>query len=361
MNKSRFALNNFTLSELKSQIAIKLCFQIVGKPDCIKLSEILLKEGYGSISVTTLYRLFVNFNGIIPYQNTLNVLSNFIGYSCWEDFIKKNEVKNPNYTVSQQKDISNNLIFHCISSGATKPLTSFFESIEETEYKFKVKIALDVYDSLLKINNPEQFFSKFISNKFVKEFVLEDGFDPGFRIKNYDYAFKLYSSNYSKINSLESVQDFVFSKAVLFRHYYLKGNLEEAIKIGSNIYSQNYITDNELESIYIFPNIRFRAYKIWYYYLIGKDKNTIEDYIIELIDYCYTIYYSLDNLKKRIVFHCIAEVLCLSNVSVKYHYILKNIFKSEFFDIPNFVFEKPLKKSLPYFEPNGLVHYRPLK
>lgn len=361
MPKSRYALNAFILSELKSQIAIKLCFPIMGKPDCIKLSEILLKEGFGSISVTTLYRLFVNFNGIIPYQNTLNVLVNYIGYSCWSDFVEKIDDKNHNYSINQQKDISNNLIFHCIETGATKSLTSYFESIENLDYKFKVKVALDVYDSLLHVKRPELFFSKFYTNKFVKSMVLEDAFDPAFRIKNYDYAYNLYCKNSTINNSLEAIQDYVFSQSVLFRHYFLIGNLEKAFAIGTKLYSKTTITKYDLDTIFIFPNIRFRAYKIWYYQLIGTPKSSIEDYVIELMDYCENCYNSLDSLGKKIVFHCIAEVFCYSEMDRNYHILLKEIFKNEFSAIPNCLFEKPLKKSLPYFEPNGLLHYRPLK
>ena len=87
MSKTRFALNTYTLLELKSQLALKLFFVVSNKSDCQKLSEILLKEGFGSISVTTLYRLFINYNGAVPYKNTLTVLARFIGYDSWENFI----------------------------------------------------------------------------------------------------------------------------------------------------------------------------------------------------------------------------------------------------------------------------------
>jgi hypothetical protein len=242
-----------------------------------------------------------------------------------------------------------------------KALFDFFESIENMEYKFKVKVALDVYDSLLKVKKPELFFSKFHNNKFVKQYVLEDAFDPAFRIKNYDYAYKLYSKDVTIHHSLESIQDYVFSQSVLFRHYFLSGNHEEAFAIGTKIYTKTTVTDSDLNTIFVFPNIRFRAYKIWYYQLIGKQKNTIEEYVVELMEYCKNKYNSLDSLGRRIVFHCIAEVFCISNIDTKYHLLLKNLFKEEFLSIPNHLFEKPLKKSLPYFEANGLLHYRPVK
>jgi len=360
MTKSKNTLNSFTLSELKSQIAAKLRFPIIGKPDCSLLSDILFKEGFGSISDTTLYRLFVNFNGIIPYQNTLNVLVNYIGYSCWSDFVSKIEVKNYNHTTNKQNKASNSLIFHCIENGETKPLITFFESIEDMEHKFKVKVALDIYDSLLEVKKPELFLTSFYSNKFVKKYVLEDLFDPAFRIKNYDYVYKLYGNEFNKNNTLSAIQDYVFSQSVLFRNYFLIGNHEEAFAIGTKLYSQTTITDADLDSIFIFPNIRFRAYKIWYYLMIGKPKNSIEEYVLELLEYCKNKYNAHDSIGKGIIFHSIAEVFSYSNDYIKYHSILKNIFKEEFLAFPNYFFEKPLKKLLPYFEANGLIHYRPI-
>ena len=360
MSTSRYTLNTFILSELKSELTLKLRFSIVGKPACAKFSDILVNEGYGYLSVATLYRLFVKFEGIVPYQNTLNILVNFIGYDCWPDFVKKIEANNNNYSVIQKKVVPNTLIYYCIESETTEPLLSFFESIEDMDHEFKAKVAIDIYDSLLKTSKPEDFFTKFIDNKFVKEYVLEIMFDPAFRIKNYEHAYKLYCNDFKKATSIASIQDYIFSQSVLFRHYVLSGNIKEASNIGKRIYSENSINSSDLESIYIFPNIRFRAYKIWYFQLIGYPKNSIEDYVIELLDYCKNKYESLGFIERKIVFHCVAEVFCRSIVDLKHHLALKTIFKKEFATIPNFVFDKSLKKALPYFEVNGLLYYRPI-
>ena len=360
MSTSRYTLNTFILSELKSELTLKLRFSIVGKPACAKFSDILVNEGYGYLSVATLYRLFVKFEGISPYQNTLNILVNFIGYDCWPDFVKKIEANNNNYSTTQKKVVPNTLIYYCIESETTEPLLSFFESIEDMDHEFKAKVAIDIYDSLLKTSKPEDFFTKFIDNKFVKEYVLEIMFDPAFRIKNYEHAYKLYCNDFKKATSIASIQDYIFSQSVLFRHYFLIQNAHEASSIGEKIYSENSINSSDLESIYIFPNIRFRAYKIWYFQLIGHPKNSIEDYVIELLDYCKNKYESLGFVERKIVFHCVAEVFCSSIVDLKHHLALKTIFKKEFETIPNFVFDKSLKKALPYFEVNGLLYYRPI-
>ncbi|RAR73777.1 hypothetical protein [Flavobacterium aciduliphilum] len=360
MTKSRNTLNAFTLSELKSQISIKLGFPIVGKTDCLKLSTLLQKKNYGSISVSTLYRLFVNYKGIIPYQNTLDVLSQYLEYSCWANFVDTVEKKSPNRPSPEKIEITNNLLFHCIQYEATKPLTSYFESIEEMDYSFKAKVALEVYDSLLLTKKPELFFSNFSKNKFVKQFVLEDAFDPGFRIKNYDWAFKLYCNN-TFDNSKENLQDYVFSQSVLFRHYVLSNNNKEALEIGKKIFIQKPVLSDDLDDIFIFPNIRYRAYKLWYLILINKSRMEIKNYIEELLEYCRTIYIDLDEISRKIVFQTIGEVFCYTTIISKYHVELKTIFKKEFETIPNSVFEKPLKKTLHYFESNGLLFHRPTK
>ena len=214
--------------------------------------------------------------------------------------------------------------------------------------------------SLILINNGDSVDTKWIDINQIRNVFKVDSFQLIFNNKNYDYAYKLYCKDATIDNSLDAIQDYVFSQSVLFRHYFLNGNHEEAFTIGTKIYTQTTITDSDLDAIYIFPNIRFRAYKIWYYQLLGKPKNSIEHYVIELLDYCKNNYNSLDSYGRKILFHCIAEVFCFSNISSKYHLQLKNIFEEEYFAIPNYLFEKPLKKSLPYFEPNGLVHYRPL-
>lgn len=361
MINSRYALNTYTLSELKNQVALKLCFSISGKCDCAKLSEILREEGYGSISETTLYRLFVNYNGITPYKNTLNVLAQYIGYTSWEDFI--DIVESNSYSgriiLSNRNQDEDSLLFHCIANDTYKPLHNYFESIQGRAYSFKVNVALDVYDSLLKIEKPELFFSEFKQNKFVKEFVLEDAFDPAFRITNYDYAYKLYSNEINNIDSIESMQDFVFSQSVLFRYYFISKKLPDALQIGKKIFETSSINFEDLEKIFIFPKIRFKAYKLWFLEITEKSRHAIDDYANEILEYCKYISFNQDSNYKKIVFHTVAEVFCLSSLSLDYHSKLKNIFVEEFSKLPKNIFEKPLQHSLPYFSANGLLLYRP--
>jgi hypothetical protein len=361
--RRQYTLSSFGILELKSQIEVKLCFRITSKPDCKKLSEILLLAGFGSVSETTLYRLFVNYSGIVPYKSTLNTLVAYIGFSSWEDFSEaiNNKSQNNLKIINKQVISENGLLYHCIALEADKPLQAYFESLSDKSYDHQFRAGLDVFDSLQQVKNQKRFFSTFIKNDFVKQYVLEYLFDPAFRIKDSDYAYSLYANKLKPSFTLNGLQDFVFSQSVLFRYYYLQGALDKAIAVGKKIYVSNPIENKEIEALFIFPRIRFKAYKIWFLELTAIDKTSIEDYVIELIDYAKNSYSSLDTIAKRAVFHNIAEVFCHSTVALKYHLLLKEIFKNEYALLPEKVFEKSIKSALPYFEANGLLHFRPLK
>ena len=363
MRNHHFTLQSFSLLELKSQIQVKLCFTINSKPDCKKLSEILLLEGFGSVSETTLYRLFVNYSGIVPYKNTLNILVRYIGYNDWENFIEaiENESSENLTIINKQAINENGLLYQCIALEADKPLQAYFESLSDKSYEYQFRAGLDVFDSLKQVKNQKRFFTTFIKNDFVKQYVLEYLFDPAFRIKDADYAYSLYANNLKPSFTLDDLQDFVFSQSVLFRHYYLQGALDKAIAVGKKIYVSNPFENNEIEALFIYPRIRFKAYKIWFLQLTGSDKISIEDYVIDLLDYAKIAILSLDTLSKKAVFQAIAEVFCHSKVDYKYHLLLKDVFKNEYALLPEKLFEKSIKYALPYFEANGLLHFRPLK
>lgn len=361
--RKQHTLSSFGILELKSQIEVKLCFRITSKPDCKKLSEVLLLAGFGSVSETTLYRLFVNYSGIVPYQSTLNILVAYIGFSSWEDFSEaiNNKSQNNLKIINKQVISENGLLYQCIALEADKPLRAYFESLSDKSYEHQFLAGLDVFDSLRQVKNQKRFFTTFIKNDFVKQYVLEYLFDPAFRIKDSDYAYSLYAKKLNPSFTLDDLQDFVFSQSVLFRYYYLQGALDKAIAVGKKIYVSNPIENNEIEALFIFPRIRYKAYKLWFLELTGNDKTSIEDYVIELLDYARINYSKPDVIYKKIIFQAIAEVFCHSTVDSKYHSILKEIFKNEYALLPEKIFEKSIKNALPYFEANGLLHFRPLK
>jgi hypothetical protein len=363
MRNHHLTFRSYSLLELKSQIEIKLCFPINSKPDCKKLSEVLFLEGFGSVSETTLYRLFLNYSGIIPYKNTLDILVRYIGYNAWENFIEAIEnASSYNLTIINKQVINENgLLYQCIALEADKPLHAYFESLSDKSYEHQFRVGLDVFDSLKQVKNQKRFFTTFIKNDFVKQYVLEYLFDPTFRIKDSDYAYSLYANTLKPGFTLGDLQDFVFSQSVLFRYYYLQGAQDKAMAVGKKIYVSTPFENNEIEALFIYPKIRYKAYKLWFLELTSSDKTSIEEYVIGLLDYAKNSYPSLDAVAKKAVFQAIAEVFCHANVGYQYHILLKEIFKNEYALLPEKLFEKSIKNALPYFEANGLLHFRPLK
>ena len=362
MRNHNFPFNSFSILELKSQLEAKLRFPISGKPDCAKLSDILVVEGYGSISETTLYRLFINYNGLIPYRHTLTVLVQYIGYSSWESYFEIiNNEHEFNFKIINKQNNTNGLLYHCMEQEANKPLLAYFESLSEKEYEYQFKMGLDVFDSLQQVKNPKRFFTTFIKNDFVKNYVLEYLYDPASRIKDYSYAYELYPNSLKPSYNEAQLQDFVFSKSVLFRYYFLSGQMDKAISIGKKLYNQKVFDKKDLELLFIYPKMRYRAYKIWYLILSEKSKTDIEEYVLKLLEYAKKVYTSIDPQHIKMVFHCIAETMYFSAIDNKYFLLLKDIFKEEYNLLPEKIFDKSLKNTLPYFEPNGLLYYRPLQ
>lgn len=90
MPKPLYDINNFSLTELKKQVSLKVGFPIWTKPDCEKMSSLIEAETKNYISESTLYRIFLQNNANKPYLHTLDTLSKFCGYKDWSDFLNKN-------------------------------------------------------------------------------------------------------------------------------------------------------------------------------------------------------------------------------------------------------------------------------
>jgi hypothetical protein len=115
-----------------------------------------------------------------------------------------------------------------------------------------------------------------------------------------------------------------------------------------------------MESIYIFPRLRYLSLKLLYLKLTNTNVALIEDYVYYLIDYAKTVYISLTYIERRIVFYNLGDVFLMAKVDKVYHDQLKAIFENEFALFPDGLLYKPLTKVLTYFEPNGLLQHRPV-
>ena len=227
--------DEYALDCLKRKVSEKIGYQISNRPDCLKLSEIISKKGIGYISDTTIYRLFFYNGKHKPYRYTTDILSIFAGYKNSHDFLDSiNATRETLYQqgINTTEKINKNLIFYCIQNETYKPLIDYFDSLEETPIYIKENVCLNLYDSLIASNKQVPFFNEFARNSFYREYLLEKGYDPKFRIQHYELAYLKYIKNTDINASIEQMQAFIFGNAVLFRHYYLNNELLKAKKVG---------------------------------------------------------------------------------------------------------------------------------
>jgi F0F1-type ATP synthase delta subunit len=355
-------IDEYFIQILKVKLAEKIGYVISNKPDCAKLSELISQKGNEYISESTIYRIFFQSEKHTPYKNTLDIICRYVGYKDVFEFIEfLNDEKRMLYLngISTNINSSNNLLFHCIENNSFKTLYDFFESFDEKSHHFKTYTAIGLFDSLQLSKKQVEFFEYFASQKFIREYFLEQGHDPKFRLKNYDIAYLKYLEVIEKETDSVQLQDYVFGNCVLFRYYFLKQNFEKLAVIGQKLYETNLNQDIRLEQLYIFPFIRYKAYKLWYLQVNKCNNIELQDYANYLLHLCEKVKSNMDFIEKKILFHTIAETFLHTNLPETFHQNLKNIFIEEFQKIPNIVYQKHLKYSLPYFEQNGLIFLRP--
>ena len=354
--------DDYTLECLKQKLADKIGFSIAGKPDCAKLSALILNQNSEYISETTLYRLFFQQGKHKPYKNTLDILSAFVGFSDSLELVAKmhSEKTSANFhPIAGENHTTHSLLYHCLENAAYKPLSDYFDALESESEEIKEKVCLTLFDALKQSGKRQIFFDSFSTHPYVREYFFEKGHDPKFRIKQYDFAYKKYLRGIKNKDDWSGIQENIFGHAVLFRYYFLGKNYEEATRIGQSLFTQNPDSEVYRNHLHFFPYTRYVAYKLWYLHLNKSPKESIEHYAHFLLDACCSYQNTLNNYDKKILFYNTAEAFLASDLPEAYHWKLKNIFRPEFEKYPELVYSKHLKYSLHYFEPNGLMRRRP--
>ena len=362
MRLQRPYFDQYTLDSLKFKLSDKLGFAITSKSDCAALSEMLKKSDWGNVSESTIYRLFFQSQTNSPYKNTLDILCRFIGFrSCYEFYESQVALREQlHHNGINTYDISSrSLLYYCIQNNSTKPLHDFFESIDPAIEQFKVSITTSLFDSLIQTTKPIIFLKKFAHQKFIRQYFFEYGHDPLFRIKDYDLGYAYYLEGLSIENDIEQLQDYIFANCVLFRNYYLQKKYDKAREVALKLFNKGIDIESVRNHLYIFPYIRFTAYKLWYFELISDKKSEIDSYAEFLLNLCNKLLPELDNYRRKILYHTIAETFLYSAITEDFHHRLKKIFHADFNELPPIIYTKHLKYSLPYFDCNGLLNQRP--
>ncbi len=362
MKTSKPHFDQFTLDRLKFELFEKIGFGISTKPDCAKLSDLILKSGHGHISESTLYRLFFQFEKHSPYKSTLDILVRFMGYNDSNGFIEKlSELRQQLHFsgINTSRNKSNGLLFYCVEYPAKKPLLEFFEETNELDHVFKTNVSVALFDALLRSTKQDWFFKEFANEKYIREYFFERGHDTKFRIKNYDQAYLKYLEGVNKDKDHKHFQDYLFGNCVLFRYYFINRRSTKARERAKVLYEENLNVEAHQNELFIFPFIRHTAYKLWYLELTNRKSIELEGYALYLIDLSQQLKDQLGNMEQKILFHTVAETFVHSSIPESFHWELKKVYKDAFRRLPEIIYAKHLKYSLPYFNENGLLHFRP--
>ncbi len=354
--------DQFALDKLKLSLLEKIGFNISTKPDCAKLSDFIIESGHGHISESTLYRLFFQFEKHKPYKGTLDILCRFMGYKDSIEFIEKLAESRQQLHfcgINTLTSKSNGLLFYCLENTSKNPLLDFFEETYELDEAFKIDVSVAIFDSLLKSTQHDWFFKEFAQEKYIREYFFERGHDTKFRIKNYDQAYFKYLESVNKNMDLSHFQDYLFGNCVLFRHYYMTKKTTKALDQAKVLYKENIDNYEHQNKLHIFPFIRYTAYKLWYLEMTNAKPTELEGYALYLIDLCQRLKGQLGTIEQKILFHTVAETFLNSSIAESYHWEIKLVFKDAFMRLPEIIYTKHLKYSLPYFERNGFMHIRP--
>lgn len=355
-------LDLYIVEKIKAELARKMGYLIANKSDCRKLSEIILAQGIGYISESTLYRLLLCPSDKNHYKSTVDIISIFLGFHNSEDLIDSfNKIKyyvnfNGIHPLPTSKKT---LLYYSIEGNNFQTLHHFFYGLDDCPIEIKEATAIALFDALIDTKNSHVFFENFAQTKYVRNYLLEQLHDPHFRINNYDYAYKLYLKGLNINKDIGEFQDYIFGSSVLFRSYYLKKDYAGAREIGKKLYQQIYSLEENNSGLHIFPFIRYTAYKLWYLNLVGENSIKQFDYGNQLLELCQSLQQKLNSIEQRIVFHTTAEAMVNTNLPYFFHKKLKDIFQDNFKAMPDSIFSKHIKHSLPYFEVNGLLYHRP--
>lgn len=256
---------------------------ITTKNDCRLVSQFIAAEKIGFLSESTLYRFFLyNSNTNKPYKNTFNVLARFCGYPDWNAFLK---YYNSNYLFNDPKFLNNSIatvIDNFVTNENFKALIEIFDTLKNENYKTKEFFGIKTFLSFTKTSLFPQFINEYGHHNFVRNILIEALYDPYHRINGYAEGIENYIHK-SDINSENYIQDLMFAKSVLFRHYYLTGS-KKAEEYGKKIYDET-VWDLSLKNLHIFPKSRLMTYKFWYLNLKNDYKTQHKTYSKQYINW----------------------------------------------------------------------------
>ena len=253
----RYDKNKFWI--LRSKIEHTAGFNLNNKKDCQKLSLLIHEKTNCYISVSTIYRFFLN-NKLeqSPYLHTLNIFSRFCGFSSWPEFNHEiisnfNNLKEKS-SFTDDTDQNKSLIKCCLITNAHDSLILFLncnqQGFSEEEY---IIYGREIFDAISSksYNNPENIktiFSNSCIQLCVSKYILSHSIIPptiesGMLIisdlcEQENFEFYLFMNLILLKHYVETNQDFLIRKCLI--DLYNKNTLKkiEKSKINSLIFDR---------------------------------------------------------------------------------------------------------------------------
>lgn len=357
MPKPKYQISIYLLNNLKFKLESKLTYQILSKFDCKKLSLLISHETSKTVSESTIYRMFLlNENTNVPYIHTLDIFAEFLGFTNW--FYLEKELKDLTdfqslYGTFPDEKSYKSLLTFSIHAGNLKPIYNFLEQFpQDLSFDKKILLGRQLFHSLK--TNPStnlQFFKQFNALPIVREGFYEYLADPDFTIPHYDKGLVYYLEIIKPHESTKSLQDFIFANSLLLRYYFLKKNKSKVLDLGKIIYSDITLTEKELSELYIYPKIRYLAYRLLYLFF---QKGFNQSYWEWLLDFSVHQLQTAKLFEKRMILHTLLDVLQI-NPPLRAQKL--NDFKKEFNDVfsffsPNFN-KLSISEQVNYLNPNA--------
>jgi hypothetical protein len=357
MPKPKYKISSYHLASLKWYLEVKTGFNIWAKADCRKVSDLIQVELGLSISDSTLYRLFLwDNNSHKPYYHTLTILAKYLGYDSWMELEKViSELQEFQFSYGQSLEANNfrSLLQFNIHKNTLNPLYDYLEQFpKDLAINKRFVLGQELFLSLK--TNPNKnidFFKGFSCLPIVRSSFYEFLADPDFSIPQYELGLNYYLSSISPHNSWENMQDYIFANSLLLRYHYVKGDKENVQRLGKLIYEEIQLDQHQLDAFYIFPKIRFLAYRMFY----DKVYNQFDlEYFKQLEAFF------LDQIPKstveeqRIIIHTLLDALQVNpilqlNTMNKFKIQFEDFFKR----LPNYFNKLSLDKQIYFLNPNA--------
>lgn len=360
MHRQRNDISIFALRRLQAGTSDAAGFSIRTKSDCLLLSSLIQSQVGASISQSTIYRLFFMPGKYQPYIHTLDLLSQFSGFTSWETF-QQNLSREEELLHSIGKPLSSSnrasLLEVCIHGAHYTPLHHYMEQLDGLSFSEKYILGHEIYKALEQQPSGNiAFFKSFHNAPIVRECFFELLADPSFSLKDYDRGLRLYLEAVLPENNL---QDYIFGHAMLLRHYFIAANSNEVLKIGRLLYLDVTLDRNIVNELHIFPRSRYWACAVLYEYL-AQGIQAAQRQIESFLAYIAQVLPQEDMYAQRVMLYHLIDCLILTQTIGVFEARVVQLFNTYLRSLPSSLREKPLEQLLHYIEVNGSLIQRNL-